>query len=57
MHSWINCGLCFVADNLSHIDQAIGNGLDNKNKLLHEMVELFGKEDASQSKVRQKNEL
>ena len=53
MHSWINCGLCFVADNLSHIDQAIGNGLDNKNKLLHEMVELFGKEDASQSKVSQ----
>ena len=53
MHSWIQFGWCLLADNLSHIDQAIGNGLDNKNKLLHEMVELFGKEDASQSKVSQ----
>ena len=37
--------------NLNIIDQTIRNGVDNKNKLLCEMVELFGKDDATTAKV------
>ena len=45
----------YSVGNLNIIDQTIRNGVDNKNKLLCEMVELFGKDDATTAKVGSPN--